>query len=306
MKIVFLGSAYFSIPTLVKLIEAGHEIACVYSQPPRRAGRGKKVNLTPVHEMALKYGITVRTPENFKLQKDKLAFFDLNADLTVVVAYGLILPLEIIEAARYGSLNIHASILPKWRGAAPIHRAIMSGDSETGVCIMKMDAGLDTGPIVAKELVIIKPDDTTSFLSERLADLGAKLLIETIKKIDELIPKPQSTIEVSYAKKIDKKEAKIDWSLDFQIIEQQIRGLSRYPGAWAYYNDERIKFLNVRINSSNQNNQAEPGMVIGTPLVIACEGGALEITLLQRSGKSVQTTEDFLRGFPIQIGSYFT
>ena len=306
MKIVFLGSAHFSIPTLVKLIEAGHEIACVYSQPPRRAGRGKKVNLTPVHEMALKYGITVRTPENFKLQKDKLAFFDLNADLTVVVAYGLILPLEIIEAARYGSLNIHASILPKWRGAAPIHRAIMSGDSETGVCIMKMDAGLDTGPVVAKELMPIKVDDTTSFLSERLADLGAKLLIETIKKIDELIPKPQSTIEVSYAKKIDKKEAKIDWSLDFQIIEQQIRGLSRYPGAWAYYNDERIKFLNVRINSSNQNNQAEPGMVIGTPLVIACEGGALEITLLQRSGKSVQTTEDFLRGFPIQIGSYFT
>lgn len=306
MKIVFLGSAYFSIPTLVKLIEAGHEIACVYSQPPRRAGRGKKVNLTPVHEMALKYGITVRTPENFKLQKDKLAFFDLNADLTVVVAYGLILPLEIIEAARYGSLNIHASILPKWRGAAPIHRAIMSGDSETGVCIMKMDAGLDTGPVVAKELTPIKADDTTSVLSERLADLGAKLLIETIKKIDEFIPKPQSTIEVSYAKKIDKKEAKIDWSLDFQIIEQQIRGLSRYPGAWAYYNDERIKFLNVRINSSNQNNQAEPGMVIGTPLVIACEGGALEITLLQRSGKSVQTTEDFLRGFPIQIGSYFT
>ena len=306
MKIVFLGSAYFSIPTLVKLIEAGHEIACVYSQPPRRAGRGKKVNLTPVHEMALKYGITVRTPENFKLQKDKLAFFDLNADLTVVVAYGLILPLEIIEAARYGSLNIHASILPKWRGAAPIHRAIMSGDSETGVCIMKMDAGLDTGPVVAKELMPIKADDTTSFLSERLADLGAKLLIETIKKIDELIPKPQSTIKVSYAKKIDKKEAKIDWSLDFQIIEQQIRGLSRYPGAWAYYKDERIKFLNVRISSSNQNNQAEPGMVIGTPLVIACEGGALEITLLQRSGKSVQTTEDFLRGFPIQIGSYFT
>ena len=306
MKIVFLGSAYFSIPTLVKLIEAGHEIACVYCQPPRRAGRGKKINLTPVHEMALKYGITVRTPENFKLQKDKLAFFDLNADLTVVVAYGLILPLEIIEAARYGSLNIHASILPKWRGAAPIHRAIMSGDSETGVCIMKMDAGLDTGPVVAKEPTPIKADDTTSFLSERLADLGANLLIETIKKIDELIPKPQASIEVSYAKKIDKKEAKIDWSLDFQIIEQQIRGLSRYPGAWAYYNDERIKFLNVRINSSNQNNQAEPGMVIGTPLVIACEGGALEITLLQRSGKSVQTTEDFLRGFPIQIGSYFT
>ena len=306
MKIVFLGSAYFSIPTLVKLIEAGHEIACVYSQPPRRAGRGKKVNLTPVHEMALKYGITVRTPENFKLQKDKLAFFDLNADLTVVVAYGLILPLEIIEAARYGSLNIHASILPKWRGAAPIHRAIMSGDSETGVCIMKMDAGLDTGPVVAQESTPINADETPSFLSERLADLGAKLLIETIKKIDELIPKPQATIDVSYAKKIDKKEAKIDWSLDFQIIEQQIRGLSRYPGAWAYYNDERIKFLNVRINSSNQNNQAEPGMVIGTPLVIACEGGALEITLLQRSGKSVQATEDFLRGFPIQIGSYFT
>ena len=306
MKIVCLGSADFSVPTIVKLIDAGHEIACIYSQPPRRSGRGKKVNLTPVHEMALKFGIPVRTPENFKLEVDKSLFFDLKADLAVVVAYGLILPSDIIEAPKNGSLNIHASILPKWRGAAPIHRSIMSGDSETGVCIMKMDAGLDTGPVVAKESTPIKADDTTSFLSERLADSGARLLIETIKKIDELIPKPQSTIEVSYAKKIDKKEAKIDWSLDFQIIEQQIRGLSPDPGAWPYYNDERIKFLNVRVNSSNQNNQAEPGMVIGTPLVIACKGGALEITLLQRSGKSVQTTEDFLRGFPIKIGSYFT
>ena len=143
MKIVFLGSADFSVPTLLKLIEAGHEIVCIYSQPPRRSGRGKRVNPTPVHEMALKFGIPVRTPENFKLEADKSLYFDLNADLAVVVAYGLILPSEIIEAPKNGSLNIHASILPKWRGAAPIHRSIMSGDSETGVCIMKMDAGLD-------------------------------------------------------------------------------------------------------------------------------------------------------------------
>ena len=305
MKIIFLGSADFSVPTLAKLIEAGHEIACIYSQPPRRSGRGKKVNLTPVHEMALKFGIPVRTPENFNLEIDKSLFFDINADLAVVVAYGLILPSEIIEAPKNGSLNIHASILPKWRGAAPIHRSIMSGDSETGVCIMKMDAGLDTGPVVSTEIMPIEPDDTTSSLSNRLADLGANLLIESIRRLDRLVPEPQSTAEISYAKKIDKKEAKIDWSLYFQKIELQIRGLSQFPGAWAYYNGERIKFLNVRKNSSTGNDKVVPGTVIGKPLIIACNGGALEIVSLQRPGKSVQTAEDFLRGFPIQIGSTF-
>ena len=300
-----MGSADFSVPALVKLIEAGHEIAFVYSQPPRRAGRGKKVNLTPVHEMALKFGIPVRTPENFKLDLDKSLFFDINADLAVVVAYGLILPLDIIEAPKNGSLNIHASILPKWRGAAPIHRALMSGDSETGVCIMKMDAGLDTGPVVSTVIMPIEPDDTTSSLSNRLAHLGANLLIESIRRLDRLVPEPQSTEEISYAKKIDKKEAKIDWSLYFREIELQIRGLSKFPGAWAYYKSERIKFLNVKIKSSKENDKVAPGTVIGEPLVIACNGGALEIVSLQRSGKSVQTAEDFLRGFPIQIGSAF-
>ena len=300
-----MGSADFSVPTLAKLIEAGHEIACIYSQPPRRSGRGKKVNLTPVHEMALKFGIPVRTPENFNLEIDKSLFFDIDADLAVVVAYGLILPSEIIEAPKNGSLNIHASILPKWRGAAPIHRSIMSGDSETGVCIMKMDAGLDTGPVVSTEIMPIEPNDTTSSLSNRLADLGAKLLIESIRRLDRLVPEPQSTAEISYAKKIDKKEAKIDWSLYFEKIELQIRGLSQFPGAWAYYNGERIKFLNVRTNSSTGNDKVVPGTVIGKPLIIACNGGALEIVSLQRPGKSVQTAEDFLRGFPIQIGSTF-
>ena len=300
-----MGSADFSVPTLVKLIEAGHEIACIYSQPPKRSGRGKKVNLTPVHETALNFGIPVRTPENFKLEIDKSLFFDVNADLAVVVAYGLILPAEIVEAPKNGSLNIHASILPKWRGAAPIHRSIMSGDSETGVCIMKMDAGLDTGPVVSTEIIPIEPDDTTTSLSNRLAELGANLLIESISRLDRLVPEPQSTEEISYAKKIDKKEAKIDWSLYFQKIELQIKGLSQFPGAWAYYNGERIKFLNVRTNSSIGNDKVAPGTVIGAPLVIACNGGALEIVSLQRPGKSVQTAVDFLRGFPIKIGSAF-
>ena len=300
-----MGSADFSVPALAKLIEAGHEIACIYSQPPRRSGRGKKVNLTPVHEMALKFGIPVRTPENFKLELDKSLFFDINADLAVVVAYGLILPLEIIEAPKNGSLNIHASILPKWRGAAPIHRSIMSGDSETGVCIMKMDAGLDTGPVVSTVITPIEPDDTTTSLSNHLAHLGANLLIESMRRLDRLVPEPQSTEDISYAKKIDKKEAKIDWSLYFKKIELQIRGLSKFPGAWAYYNGERIKFLNVKTKSSKENDKVAPGTVIGEPLVIACNGGALEIVSLQRSGKSVQTAEDFLRGFPIQIGSAF-
>jgi methionyl-tRNA formyltransferase len=181
----------------------------------------------------------------------------------------------------------------------------MSGDSETGVCIMKMDAGLDTGPVVSTEIMPIEPDDTTSSLSNRLADLGANLLIESIRRLDRLVPEPQSTAEISYAKKIDKKEAKIDWSLYFQKIELQIRGLSQFPGAWAYYNGERIKFLNVRTNSSTGNDKVVPGTVIGKPLIIACNGGALEIISLQRPGKSVQTAEDFLRGFPIQIGSTF-
>ena len=300
-----MGSADFSVPALVKLIEAGHEIACVYSQPPRRSGRGKKVNLTPVHEMALKFGIPVRTPENFKPEIEKSLFFDVNADLAVVVAYGLILPAEIIEAPKNGSLNIHASILPKWRGAAPIHRSIMSGDSETGVCIMKMDAGLDTGPVVSTVITPIEPDDTTTSLSNHLAHLGANLLIDSIRRLDRLVPEPQSTEDISYAKKIDKKEAKIDWSLYFREIELQIRGLSKFPGAWAYYNGERIKFLNVKTKSSKENDKVAPGTVIGEPLVIACNGGALEIVSLQRSGKSVQTAEDFLRGFPIQIGSAF-
>lgn len=305
MKIVFLGSSDFSIPTFKKLIEAGHEIACVYSQPPRRSGRGKRVNETPVHEMALKYGIPIRTPESFKSKEDKSKFFNINADLSVVVAYGLILPPEILEAPKYGSLNVHASILPKWRGAAPIHRAIMSGESETGVCIMKMDIGLDTGPVVAKEIISIEPHDTTSSLSERLAALGAILLVESIKKIDHLLPKPQSSNEISYAKKIDKQEAKIDWALDFQKIGRQIRALSRFPGAWSYYNGERIKFLNVRIVSSASVDSVKPGTVIKAPLVIACKGGALEIDSLQRPGKSIQTVDEFLRGFPIEIGSVF-
>jgi methionyl-tRNA formyltransferase len=181
----------------------------------------------------------------------------------------------------------------------------MSGDSETGVCIMKMDAGLDTGPVVSTKIMPIEPDDTTSSLSNRLADLGANLLIESISRLDLLDPEPQSTAEISYAKKIDKKEAKIDWSLYFEKIELQIRGLSQFPGAWAYYNGERIKFLNVRTNSSTGNDKVAPGTVIGEPLVIACNGGSLEIVSLQRSGKSVQTAEDFLHGFPIQIGSAF-
>ena len=255
--------------------------------------------------MALKFGIPVRTPENFKLELDKSLFFDINADLAVVVAYGLILPLEIIEAPKNGSLNIHASILPKWRGAAPIHRSIMSGDSETGVCIMKMDAGLDTGPVVSTVITPIEPDDTTTSLSNHLAHLGANLLIESMRRLDRLVPEPQSTEDISYAKKIDKKEAKIDWSLYFREIELQIRGLSKFPGAWAYYNGERIKFLNVKTKSSKENDKVAPGTVIGEPLVIACNGGALEIVSLQRPGKSVQTAEDFLRGFPIKIGSAF-
>ena len=241
-NIIFMGTSKFAVPILEKISESKLNISAVYTQPPKKSSRGMRIQKTPIHVKSELLSLPIRTPNSLKNNVDEYNFIKkINPTIVVVISYGQIIPKEFLELSNKGFFNIHASILPKWRGAAPIHRAIMSGDSETGVCIMKMDAGLDTGPVVAQESTPIKADDTTSFLSERLADLGAKLLIETIKKIDELIPKPQSTIEVSYAKKIDKKEAKIDWSLDFQIIEQQIRGLSRYPGAWAYYNDEDRK-----------------------------------------------------------------
>ncbi|MEO1025533.1 MAG: methionyl-tRNA formyltransferase, partial [Pseudomonadota bacterium] len=211
MRVVFMGTPDFSVPALEALVEAGHEIACVYTQPPRPAGRGKKDRLTPVHARAEALGLPVRHPKSLKSPDAQTEFASLSADIGVVVAYGLILPQPILDAPRNGCLNIHASLLPRWRGAAPIHRAIMAGDAETGVCIMQMEAGLDTGPVLLREAIPISGTATTGDLHDALSALGAKLINETVERLDDLTPEPQPDTGVTYAEKIDKSEARIDW-----------------------------------------------------------------------------------------------
>lgn len=301
MKLVFMGTPDFSVPILDALVHAGHDIVCVYCQPPRPAGRGKKDRLTPVHKRASELGLVVRHPINFKQENDQCEFADLNADLAVVVAYGLILPQIILDAPRLGCWNIHASLLPRWRGAAPIHRAIMSGDETTGVCIMPMEAGLDTGPVLMRQSVDITPHDTTAKLHDKLAECGAKLIIKAIAGRAQLSPVPQPEDGITYAQKIAKDEARIDWSASAQSVDRQIRGLSPFPGAWCQYQGERIKLLSSTLSDQSGN----AGEVIGTQngLSIACARGSVVVHSLQRAGKSEQDAATFLRGMDIPIGT---
>ena len=243
MRLIFMGTPEFSVLVLDQLVSAGHEIACVYSQPPRPAGRGKKPRLNPVHQRAEELGLEVRTPLNFKEEADRQAFTDLNAEAAVVVAYGLILPQAILDAPERGCFNIHASLLPRWRGAAPIQRAIMAGDAESGVCIMQMEAGLDTGPVLLQAETPIMATDTAATLHDRLADMGAALMVEALAKIDTLIPEPQPDEGMTYAAKIDKAEAHIDWTKPAVEVDRLIRGISPFPGAWFMLNGQRVKAL---------------------------------------------------------------
>ena len=301
MRLVFMGTPDFSVPILDALVDAGHEIVCVYCQPPRPAGRGKKDRKTPVHRCADELGISVRHPLNFNDPADQQAFFDLNADLAVVVAYGLILPQVILDAPQMGCWNIHASLLPRWRGAAPIHRAIMAGDAQTGICIMQMEAGLDTGPVLLRGEMAIGPTDTTASLHDKLASKGADLIVEAINRDAELTPTPQFEDGVTYAKKIEKAEARVDWSAPAKIVDRQIRALSPFPGAWCEYQGERIKLL-----TSSRSDQSGPaGQVCGVEngLTIACGQGAVRVQKLQRAGKSAQDSDTFLRGLNIPIGA---
>ena len=222
MRVVFMGTPDFSVPALNALVEAGHQIVAVYCQPPRPAGRGKKERLTPVHARALELGLEVRHPVSLRDAAAQADFAALDADIAVVVAYGLILPQAVLDAPRKGCLNIHASLLPRWRGAAPIHRAIMEGDAETGVCIMQMEAGLDTGPVLMREATAITPEDTTDVLHDRLSAMGARLIVDTLSRLDTLTPDPQSEQGVTYAHKIDKAEARVDWSRPAAEIDRQI------------------------------------------------------------------------------------
>ena len=301
MRLIFMGSPAFSVTVLEALVAAGHEIVAVYTQPPRPAGRGKKQRPCAVHARALALTLDVRHPASLKEAEEQAAFSELRADAAVVVAYGLLLPQELLDAPAHGCLNIHASLLPRWRGAAPIHRAIMAGDRETGICIMQMEAGLDTGPVLYQETISIAPDETTAALHERLSDLGARSIVQSLKDLSQLQARPQSSVGICYAQKIDKSEAQIDWSLPAEILDRQIRGLSPFPGAWAMLRGERVKFLGSALISCEQP-LASAGTVLDDDLGIACGSGALRITRLQRAGKSAQSSAEFLRGTPVIAG----
>lgn len=292
MKIVFMGTPDFSVPVLDALHEQ-HEIIAVYCQPPRPAGRGKADRPSPVQTRAEALGLPVRHPVSLRSQTAQQDFAALQPDVAVVVAYGLILPQPVLDVPRFGCLNIHASLLPRWRGAAPIHRAVMAGDAETGVCIMQMEAGLDTGPVLLRETTPIRPEETTADLHDRLSAMGARLIVEALARLP-LPAVPQPTAGVTYAAKIDKAEARVDWSKPAVEVDRLIRGLSPFPGAWCEVAGERVKLLRSRLATG----EGAPGQVLGG-LVIACGTGAVEITLAQREGKRATTAVDFLRGFAL-------
>ena len=299
MRVVFMGTPEFSVPVLDALVDAGHEIAAVYCQPPRQAGRGKKERPTPVHARAAELGLVVRHPVSLKGAEEQADFAALKADVAVVVAYGLILPQSILDAPAQGCLNIHASLLPRWRGAAPIHRAIMSGDAETGICIMQMEAGLDTGPVLLRQATAIEAEETTAQLHDRLSDMGAALIVEALAKLPTLVPEVQPEDGVTYASKIDKAEAAIDWSAPAEDVDRKIRGLSPFPGAFVEYEGQRIKLLASRLVSAEGN----PGEVLDDQLTVACGSGAVQLLRLQRAGKAAQDAEVFLRGLPLPKGT---
>ena len=299
MRVIFMGTPEFSVPVLDALVSAGHEVACVYCQPPRPAGRGKKDRPSPVQFRAEELGLPVRHPVSLKTPEAQAEFTDLDADIAVVVAYGLILPQAILDAPKHGCLNIHASLLPRWRGAAPIHRAIMAGDAETGVCIMQMEAGLDTGPVLLTKITPIGVHETTIELHDRLSAIGARLIVEALRKLPDLVPEAQPDQGVTYATKIDKSEARIDWSRPAVEVDRLIRGLSPFPGAWFEHDGVRIKVLQSRLDDGD----GCAGEVLDANLRVACGEGAVKLTHLQRAGKAAQDVNTFQRGAQILPGT---
>ena len=289
MKIVFMGTPDFSVP-IMNALHAAHEIVAVYSQPPRPAGRGKADRPSPVQARAQELGLPTLHPVNLKSAVVQAEFAAYGADIAVVVAYGLILPLGVLQSPRLGCWNIHASLLPRWRGAAPIHRAIMAGDAQTGICIMQMEQGLDTGPVMLRQATAIGPNETTADLHDRLSAIGAQLIVQALDQMP-LPAIPQTEIGVSYAAKIDKAEARIDWTQPALQIDRQIRGLSPFPGAWCEMGGERVKLL----RSSVAFGHGRPGQIL-EGLTIACGTGAICISLAQREGKRPMSAVDFLNG----------
>ncbi len=294
MRIVFMGTPDFSVPVLDALVAAGHEIAAVYCQPPRPAGRGKKDRPSPVQRRAEALGLPVRFPVSLKDPAAQAEFAALQADVAVVVAYGLILPQPVLDTPTHGCLNIHASLLPRWRGAAPIHRAIMAGDAETGVCIMQMEAGLDTGPVLLREATDIGPEETTGALHDRLSAMGARLVAQALAQLPSLTPTTQPEDGVTYAAKIDKAEARVDWTRPAVDVDRLIRGLSPFPGAWCEVQGERVKLLGSHLAEGT----GTPGQVLDG-FTIACGDGAVTVTMVQRPGKRAMLAAEALRGLDL-------
>ncbi len=306
LRIIFMGTPEFSVPTLSALAQAGHRIVAVYSQPPRPGGRrGLELQKSPVHQAAELLGIPVLTPVNFKDAADRQTFRDFDADVAVVVAYGLLLPEDILNGTRQGCYNGHASLLPRWRGAAPIQRAIMAGDPETGMMVMRMDKGLDTGPVALTKTVAIDPDMTSGELHDRLMLAGAGLMAEAMEKLDggDLPLVPQAEHGVLYAAKISKAETRIDFSLPAMDVHNHIRGLSPFPGAWFETEIggrlERVKVL----QSALADGEGDAGAVLSDDLTIACGQGAVRLTRLQKAGGKALPAIEFLRGSPIPSGT---
>ena len=304
LRIAFMGSPDFAVPALAELLARGHDVACVYAQPPRPAGRGQSLRKTPVHAFAEARGIEVRTPKSLKRAPEQEAFAALDLDIAAVVAYGLILPKPILEAPKHGCINLHGSLLPRWRGAAPIQRALMAGDAVTGVQAMRMEEGLDTGAVILGVSTPIEADDTAQTLHDRMAALGAPLLADAVAQIESgnAVETPQAAEGVTYASKIDPAEARIDWTKSAREVDCHIRGLSPFPGAWFEWPGEagpvRVKALLSRVGIGG----GRPGELLDDSLLVACGSGAVRLLRVQREGRQAMDVGDFLRGSPIAAG----
>jgi len=306
MRLAFLGTPDFAVTCLAAIVEAGHEVTCVYSQPAAPRGRGKKLTPSPVQAFAETHDIAIRTPASMRDPDAIAEFTALGLDAAVVVAFGQILPREVLEAPRLGAFNLHGSLLPRWRGAAPIQRAIMAGDKVTGVAVMRMTEGLDEGPVLAEERLRIDALDTAGTLSQRMADVGAALLTQTLPRIADgtAVETPQPGEGVTYAKKINPKAARIDWRKPAAEVDGKIRGLSPFPGAWFMAESERGPVRVKALLSRIEEGEGAPGQVLDDRLLIACGAGAVRLLSAQREGRGVQGAEDFVRGFrlPERVG----
>ena len=301
LRLVFMGTPDFAVPVLDAFLRNGDEIAAVYSQPPRPAGRGQKLTPSPVQAFAERHGLAVRHPVSLKTPEAQAEFAALKADAAVVVAYGLLLPKPVLDAPRLGCFNLHASLLPRWRGAAPIHRAILAGDAETGVCAMQMDVGLDTGPVLACERVAIHARMTVGDLHDTLARVGAPLMVRALHDFaaGKIVPQPQPAEGVTYAAKLSKNEGRIDWTKSAVEIDRMVRALNPGPGTTFELNGERIKLLAAEPVSGS----GAPGVMLDDAGTVACGTGALKLLRLQRPSKSAVAIADFLRGLALPRGT---